>query len=181
MNHADHVNLLRSGVTTLGGVWADFGAGHGAFTLALAELLGPSAEIYAVDKNRRSLAQLQRGMRHRFPGVTLHLMPADFAAPLQLPPLDGVVMANSLHFVRHKDVALRLARGYLKPEGRLILVEYNTDTGNLWVPHPLSFPTWAALAQRNGFAHTELLASRPSRFLGEIYAAASWVKTLPES
>jgi len=181
MNHADHVNLLRTGVTTFGGVWADFGAGHGAFTLALAELLGPSGEIYAVDKDKRSLAQLQKEMRHRFPEVILHIRTADFAAPLQLPPLDGVVMANSLHFVRHKDVALRLARSYLKPEGRLILVEYNTDAGNPWVPHPLSFPTWAALAQKNGFAHTELLARRPSRFLGEIYAAASWGSALPES
>src|SRR5690554_4106120 len=41
MNHQDHVNLLRPGVPATGGVWADFGAGTGAFTLALAELLGP--------------------------------------------------------------------------------------------------------------------------------------------
>ena len=37
MQHADHVALLRGGVSSPGGVWADFGAGRGAFSLALAE------------------------------------------------------------------------------------------------------------------------------------------------
>lgn len=69
---------------------------------------------------------------------------------------------------------LRLVRGYLRPQGRLLLVEYNTDRGNVWVPHPLSYPTWEQLAARSGFAHTELLATRPSSFLGEFYAAASF-------
>ena len=58
MNHRDHVNLLRRGVPEPGGVWADLGSGAGAFTLALAELVGPGAEIYAVDKDRGALRQL---------------------------------------------------------------------------------------------------------------------------
>ena len=37
MDHTDHVNLIRAGVST-GGVWADFGSGGGAFTLALADV-----------------------------------------------------------------------------------------------------------------------------------------------
>ena len=82
-------------------------------------------------------------------------------------------MANALHFVAEKDAVLRLVRGYLRPGGRLLLVEYNTDRGNPWVPHPLSYPTWEALARRNGFAETRLVATRPSRFLGEIYSALS--------
>jgi ubiquinone/menaquinone biosynthesis C-methylase UbiE len=48
MNHNDHVSLIRNGVATSGGVWADFGAGTGAFTLALAEVVGPGAEIYGI-------------------------------------------------------------------------------------------------------------------------------------
>ena len=77
-------------------------------------------------------------------------------------------MANSLHFQRDKDPALRLIGSYLRPGGRFILVEYDVDHGNLWVPHPLSFSTWAAVAQGNGFVDTRLLATRPSRFLGQI-------------
>lgn len=174
MNHQDHVQLLDQGVPAPGGVWADFGSGRGAFTLALAELIGPGGEIYSVDKDRRALRRQEEEMARSFPGVATHFLSTDFTKPLHLPPLDGAVMANSLHFLRHKEETVQLVHSYLKPGGRLLLVEYNTDRGNPWVPHPLSYPTWDRLAEKNGFSHTELLATRPSRFLGEIYAAASW-------
>jgi ubiquinone/menaquinone biosynthesis C-methylase UbiE len=178
MEHADHVRLLRDGVlgasaATGGTVWADLGAGTGAFTLALADLLGPGAEITAVDKDRGALAQQEAAMRARFPETRAHYLMADFTQPLALPPLDGLVMANSLHFVKKKEPVLQRVRGYLKPGGRLLLVEYNADRGNPWVPHPLSYETWAALAARCGFRQTRLLATVPSRFLREIYSALS--------
>lgn len=174
MDHQDHVDLLANGIPEPGGVWADLGSGHGAFTLALADLIGSSGEIYSVDKDKEALRQQQAVLQNRFPAVTVHYRVADFTRPQDLPPLDGVVMANALHFVRHKDGTVRLIRNYLKPGGRFLLVEYNTDRGNPWVPHPLSFATWTELARQSGFKHTTLLATRPSRFLGEIYAAASW-------
>lgn len=174
MNHADHVSLLRPGIPGPGGIWADLGAGQGAFTLALADLLGPGATIYAVDKNGRPLRHLEHMLNRRFPQTRLHLLPADFTQPLPLPPLTGVVMANSLHFVRQKAPVLQQVKKYLQPHGRLLLVEYNTDRGNRWVPHPLSYNTWVEVAGRAGFRHTEKLGAYPSRFLGQIYAAASW-------
>lgn len=173
MNHDDHVNLLRHGIKETGGVWADLGSGAGAFTLALAELIGAGSEIYSVDRDANVLKQQAAAMGSRFPAVKIHYRNADFTKPLNLPPLDGIVMANSLHFHRQKDAILQQVRACLKPGGRLLLVEYNTDSGNTWVPYPLSFRTWAGLAQQNGFAETRLLFTRPSRFLGEIYSAVS--------
>lgn len=175
MNHEDHINLLRQGIPNRGGNWADLGSGTGAFTLALADLSGPSARIYSVDKDKGALKEQERAMRARFPGVTVHYLSADFTRRLDLPPLDGIVMANSLHFVREKNTVVQLIRSYLRPGGRLILVEYNTDRGNMWVPYPLSYNTWETLAQHNGFTSTRLLATRPSRFLGEMYSAVSLV------
>lgn len=175
MNHRDHVNLLSDGVLEPGRVWADLGSGTGAFTLALAELLGPGAQIYSVDKKRSALRRQEQEMGRRFPGIKLQTITADYTRPLDLPPLDGVVMANALHFQRRKDGVLQLIRGYLKPDGRLILVEYNVDRGNFWVPHPLSYSSWEKLAEQNGFTGTRLLNTRPSSFLREIYAAVSFV------
>lgn len=174
MNHQDHIFLLQKGIPEPGGLWADLGAGTGAFTLALAELLGPTGVIYAVDQDGRALRELADGVRGRFPYTTLHTITGDFTRPQTFPSLDGLVMANSLHFVRHKEPALRLIKAYLKPTGRLLIVEYGTDRGNHWVPYPFAYPTWEKLARQVGFSHTEKLASRSSRFLGEIYAAASW-------
>jgi ubiquinone/menaquinone biosynthesis C-methylase UbiE len=171
MNHQDHMNLLRDGIGAPSGVWADLGSGTGAFTLALADLIGATGIIYSVDQDAGALKRQEQAMRAAFPLTTVHYVRADFTHKIELPPLDGVVMANALHFVRHKAPVLGFIRSYLKPDGRLILVEYNVDQGNLWVPYPLSYRTWETLAIKNGFQHTELLATVSSRFLREIYSA----------
>ena len=178
MNHADHVRLLRGGIEPLAGegqVWADIGSGSGAFTLALADLLGPGATIYSVDQDRNALRTQARELAERFPQTTVHYLTTDFTQLLDLPPLVGVVMANALHFQRpeRQEAVVRQFKGYLRPGGRFILVEYNVDRGNLWVPHPLSYATWSKLARRVGFGETRLLATVPSHFLREIYAAVS--------
>ena len=173
MNHSDLVGLLEGAVGDAGGRWADLGAGEGAFTLALAELLGPGAHITAVDKDSRALSGIGDDMARRFPAVTLTTMGADFTRPLQLGGLDGILMANSLHFVRDKPPVLALVRAMLAPGGRLAVVEYGSDRGNPWVPHPFSFPTWERMAGEAGFSSTRLLHTIPSRHLGSMYSAVS--------
>ena len=103
-----------------------------------------------------------QALRAKFPDVGLTPVVADFTKPLELPPLDGIVMANSLHFERDKLAVLALVRGYLRPAGRLVLVEYDADHGNQWVPYPLSFRTWATLATEAGFRDSRRLTSVPS-------------------
>ena len=175
MNHTDHVNLLRPASLQPGGTWADFGAGSGAFTLALRELIGPHAEIYAVDKDRRGLGELEKAHREKFTTAqNVHSIRADFTGALSLPPLDGIVMANSLHYFRDREKVLRHVRSFLKMNGVLLLVEYNVDSGNMWVPYPISFETFRSLAARAGFGEPRLLATHPSRFLREFYSAAAY-------
>lgn len=182
MNHHDHVALIRDGVrdpvapegvSPVAPVWADVGSGSGAFTLALADLLGAGATIHSVDRDRGALHAQARVLHSAFPEIEARFHPADFTRPLDLPPLDGIVMANALHFVADQRSVVALLRTYLKPGGRFVLVEYDTNRGNRWVPHPLSFPAWQRLACASGFQTTRLLSSRPSRFLGSIYAALS--------
>ena len=95
MDHRDHVGLIREGVLGGGKTWADLGSGEGAFTLALADLLGPTGSIYTVDRDSRALRVQTVALRDAFPNVNVTPLIADFAMPLELPPLDGIVMANS--------------------------------------------------------------------------------------
>jgi ubiquinone/menaquinone biosynthesis C-methylase UbiE len=174
MDHTDHVNLLRPANLPEGGTWADFGAGTGAFTLALSELVGRTAEIYAIDTDGSALTRLEQQHRIRFgTSQNIHSVRGDFNGALSLPPLDGILMANSLHFYRDKEKVLRHVRSFLKWSGTLLLVEYNVDSGNPWVPHPLSFETLQTLAPRAGFSNPELMAKIPSRFLREFYSAVT--------
>src|SRR5690349_3656517 len=130
MNHQDHIYLLHKGVPGPGGVWADLGSGRGAFTLALADLIGPTGRIYSVDRDAGALREQEKAMHRQFPSVAVHYLNADFTQRLDIPTLDGVVMANALHFLRKKDGILQLIRSYLRPAGRLLLVEYDADRGN---------------------------------------------------
>jgi SAM-dependent methyltransferase len=165
MNHADLVGLIEDGVSERGGHWADLGAGEGAFTLALADLLGPGAHITAVDRDAGALKGLA--------GTAIETKVADFTRPLGLSNLDGIVMANSLHFVRNKAPVLELVRDMLRPGGKLIVVEYGTDRGNPWVPHPFTYERWERMAAQAGFEKTRLLRTIPSRHLGSMYSAIS--------
>lgn len=175
MDHADHVTLLRVGVAGSGGTWADIGAGEGAFTLALAELLEPGSRIIAVDRDAGALAENARAVRSRFPRIVLETRTADFEGSLDLPPLDGLVAANSLHFVaRDRQVGLvRRLASYLRPDGAFVVVEYDADRGNPWVPHPFRRESWERLAADAGLVDTAEIGRVPSRFLGAIYAAVS--------
>ena len=175
MIHNDHLDLLRPADLLKGASIADLGAGSGAFTLALRELLGPSSDIYAIDRDKGALAELERAHNQRFgESEHLHIIHADFTGELKLPTLDGILMANSLHYFKKKEKLLRHVGSYLKPGGGLLLVEYNGDRGNLWVPHPLSFETFRELAPRAGFIHPRLLAKKPSGFLREFYSAVAY-------
>src|SRR5260370_9371445 len=148
---------------------ADLVSGAVTFAWALAVLIGRAGELYSVDRDNRSLREAERAMGVCFPATTVHYITGDFTQRLDLPLLDGVVMANSLHYVRQKDPVLQSVRSYLRPGGLMILVEYNADHGNMWVPHPLSYGTWEVWATKNGLAQTRLMDTVPSRFFGELY------------
>jgi len=172
MDHNDHVNLLRPANLKQDGVYADFGAGSGAFTLALRELVGLDTTIYAVDKDRSSLRDLENAHRARFNTTeNLTLLSTDFSQPLDLPPLDGIVAANSIHYFKDKLKILKHIKSFLKPNGVLLVVEYNVDKGNVWVPYPFSFETFVKLAGQSGFSKPSILGKNPSRFLREFYSA----------
>ena len=174
MDQADLVGLLRGGVDTKGGNWADLGAGEGAFTLALADLLGPGAHITAVDRDTGALRRLGAEVGRRFPTIRVETLGADFRKTLPLAGLDGVVMANSLHFVRDKEPVLAGVKAMLRPGGRLIVVEYGSDRGNPWVPHPFTYARWEQMAAQAGFERTRQLGAVPSRYLGSMYSAVTF-------
>ena len=176
MIHADHVNLIKDGVPKPGGIWADFGSGAGAFTLALAEVIGPSGEIYSIDNDKHALSKQQHTLEARFPNdnrPTVHYLGYDFTKPLELPSLDGGVIANALHFQPDAAIVVQKLRAYLRPGGQFIIVEYNIKRSYPWVPYPVPFKSWQQIAILAGFVQTQLLATRPSRTFREIYAALS--------
>jgi ubiquinone/menaquinone biosynthesis C-methylase UbiE len=139
-------------------VWADLGCGTGLFTQALVSLLQPGSKIYAVDQNKQALQQIPTP-----PTIGIEKIAANFVTdPLPLKDLDGILMANALHFVKDKTGFLRTIAGYCKPNAALLIVEYDMDTPNTWVPYPLSFTSLESLFRKAGYKTVEKIHSTPS-------------------
>ena len=164
--------LIRAAVTKEGGTWADLGAGTGFFTRVLASLVGSSGTVYAVDRDASGLRELERAP-HRGSDAAIRTMVGDFSERLQLPRLDGVVVANALHYIPYAEQArvMRDVASLVADGGPIIVVEYDRRSANRWVPYPISPSSLAQLAEDAGLASPELLATRPSRYSGTIYSA----------
>lgn len=173
MNDRDAADLLRPAVQPVPNArWADLGAGTGTFTRALAALLGPDAEIHAVDADARALRTL-RDDAVRTVGPRIHAHHADFTHRLPLPPLDGILMANALHFVHDQPAMVALAASYLRPGGRLVVIEYESRAASRWVPHPVPFARLGDLLADAGLTQPRVVGRRPSAYGGEMYVALS--------
>ena len=161
-------DLIRAGVPQPGGVWADLGSGSGTFTRALAALLGEGGVVYAVDRAAHAMPTVT--------GAAVVPMTGDFTEPLTLPDLDGVIMANSLHFVASQEQSRVLARivGYMRRGGSFVIVEYDQRRGSRWVPYPVPLQRFEALAGEVGLVSVREIGRRRSRFgPTELYAATA--------
>jgi SAM-dependent methyltransferase len=126
-----------------------------------------------VDRDGRALARLARNARTEGLRVTTRV--ADFTDPIEWPPdvapLDGMLFANSLHYVREPGALLVKMRGDLRPGGRVVIVEYDRRRPNPWVPFPIDAADLPALAREAGLAEPVVAARGPSAFGGDLYVA----------
>ncbi len=172
MDHHEMVALIVPAVTGPGGTWADLGAGTGNFTRALAELLGPAGTIYALDRDLRAITAQRARLLQDPPPATIIPRQVDITQKLALASLDGVLLANVLHFVQDQPKLLAQIRACLKPQGRLLVVEYEVAHLLRWVPYPLPFERFVALVQATSFASPTLVGQRRSPSSGIVLYAA---------
>ncbi|WOK09220.1 class I SAM-dependent methyltransferase [Imperialibacter roseus] len=165
------IKLIENGVSNAGDAqsWLDLGAGNGLFTRALAAVLPSGSVVTAIDKSS-SFSPTKNDLQ----GATrIDTRVADFTT-LRSEDLkvNGILMANSLHYVKDQEGFLKKVLDSLLPDGRLIVVEYDTDRGNMWVPYPLSFSSLTSLLTETSAEVVTRLGSTPSQFQrGGIYSA----------
>jgi len=169
MEVKEAAELIEQGVPHDSKSWADIGAGTGIFTLALRRLL-PKAQLYALDKNPHALYRLQGQQADAFT-----IVEGDFNRPMDLPKVEGIIMANALHYAKEPIPVLKNVLSHLEPGKPFILVEYNISRPvSTWVPYPIPINKFEEIAIPCGLSQVRLLEQRPSRFgRGNIYAAVA--------
>ncbi len=150
-------------------VWADLGCGSGTFTEALANLLPRDSLVHAVDSSQAALHKVPQQVGQT--SITTHL--ANFEQDtLPFQALDGILMANALHYVADKVAFVQRAQQtLLKPHGQWLIVEYNHNRANPWVPYPIPFVELQTLFVGLGYGKVTKIHEIPSRFGGNIYGA----------
>lgn len=165
----DAIELIKKGVPVRRSVWADLGCGEGLFTRALAELISKGSSIYAVDSNRNALNKIN----NQYNEVLINKLECNFIQDdITTSMLDGLLMANSLHFVPDKKLFLKKIDALLQPLAHIVIVEYDLAKANQWVPYPLQFSDLANLFSTIGFSEITKIGEIPSVYHhSSIYSA----------
>ena len=160
------VELIKHPVDATQNRWADLGCGDGLFTNALSQLLVKDSLIYAVDKNRRALSKISIK-----DDIQLKQLELDFVKDkLPFDNLSGILMANAFHYVKNKDAFVQKCIGCLSDDGYFLIVEYDRDVSNPWVPYPVSFVALQNLFLSFNYT-VRKLRQVPSRYTGLMYSA----------
>jgi len=167
MQLSEAISLIQKGIVPHSSpqTWADLGAGKGLFSEALLSILQPGSIIHAVDLHK------QPDLQHH-PSIIFHQ--ANFVKDkLPIPTLDGILMANSLHYVQEQVACIKQLKTYLRNgAGVFILIEYDTDRANQWVPFPVSFARAQSIFGEAGFSKINKIGERQSVYRRDsIYAA----------
>ena len=138
------------------------------FTYALANILQKGSRILAIDKSIVILKLLANPNN-----IVIDTQQLDFTkSALPIDKLDGILMANSLHFVADKKSFIASAGTKLSNDGVFLIAEYDTDTANQWVPHPASAHTLQSLFKEAGYHSFIKTGEIKSMYnTGNIYAA----------
>lgn len=138
--------------------WADLGCGSGLFSTALSHYLPVGSTIYAIDHKPGT----------RIVGHGIKIYDLDFVTdPLPFGEIDGILMANSLHYVKDKGAFLQKLKRH---SATLLVIEYDLERPvPTWVPFPVSYRSLPALFPDKKI---EKLSERPSAYgQGNMYAA----------
>lgn len=161
------VRLIEKGIETSPRQrWADLGAGAGLFTEALLTLLPDGSHIHAIDRDISQFITVGKFAS----AIKLHQLDLT-RDPLPVDNLDGVLMANTLHFIRDQVSFLISLKNRLRVHGRIIIVEYDIDRPNQWVPFPVSMQQLGRLAVNAGFNECKKLDETDSRYHRSMYSA----------
>ena len=113
---------IRKGATV-----ADIGAGSGYMTIRLARIVGPTGKVYASDIQAGMLALIQQNVTRAKLDNVAPVLGAIDDPKLPADSIDLAIMVDVYHEFSEPQKMLQRIREALKPDGRLVLLEYRAE------------------------------------------------------
>ncbi len=142
---------------------ADIGAGVGYYTLRIAEIVGPTGKVYANELQPEMLQILKQRIREKKASNVEAILGTEHDPKLPEACCDVILMVDVYHeFSAPIDMLAKL-RAALKPNGRMILLEYRKE--DPYVPirleHKMSIKEAKLEVEAEGFTLEQVLHELP--------------------
>jgi ubiquinone/menaquinone biosynthesis C-methylase UbiE len=150
-----------------GDVVADVGAGSGYVTVRLARAVGPKGRVFAVDIQPEMIARIDARIQaeHLANVTTILGTPDDPKLPEHA--IDLELMVDVYHELAAPQIVLRHLRQSLRPDGRLVLVEYRKEDPSIPIreEHKMSVADAKAEVEAEGFRLAEVNEDLPRQHI----------------
>jgi len=117
-----------------GDIVADIGSGSGTFSIPMAKAIAPNGILYAVDIDPKMLDYVAE--RAKKEGVTnlRTVLGVDDDPKLPMKDVDVAFFHRVLHMIEHRQIYLDDTAKYLKPDGRVVVIDKNPEQSpNSWM------------------------------------------------
>jgi SAM-dependent methyltransferase len=150
-----------------GMVVADVGAGTGYMSLRLAKRVGPSGKVYSEDVQPEMLRRLRQNAAEAKLNNIQTVLGSE--ADPKLPPetLDLILLVDVYHEFSQPQKMLRKMRDALKPDGRLVLLEYRKEDPSIPIrpEHKMSVQEVKLETEAEGFHLYHVLETLPRQHI----------------
>jgi predicted methyltransferase len=150
-----------------GSTAADIGAGAGYITWRLAERVGPTGKVYANDIQPEMLDLLRRNMRERKLENVETVLGAIDDPKLPADAVDLVILVDVYHEFSKPQEMLRKIREAMKPDGRLVLLEYRAEDPKVPIraEHKMTVAQVKAELEPEGFRLDKVIEDLPRQHI----------------
>lgn len=114
-----------------GQVIADIGAGSGYYTVRLADAVGARGRVYATDIQPEMLALIKKKIDAGSPGNVELILGTETDTRLPAAAIDMALMVDVYHELAQPQTFLRSLKGALRPDGRLVLIEFRKEDASV--------------------------------------------------
>lgn len=153
---------LRLGMTV-----ADIGAGTGYFSLRMARRVGPAGQVYATDIQPGMLSRLEQRIKRDGVHNIVPVLGTETDPKLPRGACDLALMVDVYHEFAYPREMLAAIGAALKPDGRLVLLEYRKEDPDVPIreEHKMSVATVRQELEAEGFVFDKLIDTLPRQHI----------------